>query len=346
MGCSSGWRTLATLRASSGASSRNQACSGGSAPGSNLSRPSRRTWTSSRPCTVDCWRGSREDNVPKVLVSGSGGQLGHELAELLPRRGHEVVALSKGELDVADFGGVRLALKEHAPDVVVNAAAYTNVDGCETEADLAYGVNALGPRNLAQICEELGCDLLHVSTNYVFDGESRRPYEPFDTPSPISVYGRTKLAGEEYVRQLTNRWYVVRSAGVYGTGHNFVQTMLRLGAAREVLKVKDDEFISPTYAVDLAEGIAEVIESGLYGLYHVTNSGSCSWYEFAREIFRLAGIETEVVPIPGSEYPLPAARPANGILASVGSPELRHWSKALADYLEQEVASDGARVRS
>ena len=155
---------------------------------------------------------------------------------------------------MADFAAVRLALEEHAPDVVVNAAAYTNVDGCETEADLAYRVNALGPRNLAQICEELGCDLLHVSTNYVFDGESSRPYEPFDTPDPISVYGRTKLAGEEYVRQLTNRWYVVRSAGVYGRGHNFVRTMLRLGAERDVLKVKDDEFISPTYAADLARG--------------------------------------------------------------------------------------------
>jgi dTDP-4-dehydrorhamnose reductase len=231
---------------------------------------------------------------------------------------------------------VRLALEDHAPDVVVNAAAYTNVDGCETEAELAYRVNALGPRNLAQICEDLGCDLLHVSTNYVFDGESRRPYEPFDTPNPISVYGRTKLAGEEYVRQLTNRWYVVRSAGVYGRGHNFVRTMLRQGVERDVLKVKDDEFISPTYAADLAEGIVGVIEDRHYGLYHLTNSGSCSWYEFAKEIFSLAGVEVEVVPVPRSEYPLPAARPANGVLSALGSPELRHWREALEDYLRRE----------
>jgi dTDP-4-dehydrorhamnose reductase len=285
---------------------------------------------------VDCWRESREDNVPKVLLSGSGGQLGLCLAELLPLRGHEVVALSKGELDVVDFGGVRLALEDHAPDVVVNAAAYTNVDGCETEAELAYRVNALGPRNLAQICEDLGCDLLHVSTNYVFDGESRRPYEPFDTPNPISVYGRTKLAGEEYVRQLTNRWYVVRSAGVYGRGHNFVRTMLRQGVERDVLKVKDDEFISPTYAADLAEAIVGVIEDRHYGLYHLTNSGSCSWYEFAKEIFSLAGVDVEVVPVPGSEYPLPAARPANGVLSALGSPKLRHWREALEDYLRRE----------
>jgi dTDP-4-dehydrorhamnose reductase len=278
--------------------------------------------------------------LSKVLVSGSGGQLGLELSELLPRRGHEVVALSKLELDVADFGAVRMALEEHSPEVVVNAAAYTNVDGCETEPDLAYRVNALGPRNLAQLCEERGCELLHVSTNYVFDGGSRRPYEPFDRPGPISTYGRTKLAGEEYVKQLTNRWYVTRSAGVYGRGHNFVRTMLRLGAERDALEVKDDEYTSPTYAVDLAEGIARVIEDGQRGLYHLTNAGSCSWYEFTKEIFRLSGVETEVVPIPGSEYPLPAPRPTNGVLSVLGSPGLRHWREALEDYLSREGAID------
>jgi dTDP-4-dehydrorhamnose reductase len=276
--------------------------------------------------------------VPKVLISGSGGQLGLELSELLPQRGHEVVAFSREELDVADFGAVRLALEEYSPDVVVNAAAYTNVDGCETEADLAHRVNALGPRNLAQLCHARGCDLLHVSTNYVFDGASERPYEPFDTPSPISVYGRTKLAGEEYVRQLTNRWYVVRSAGVYGRGHNFVRTMLRLGVERDALKVKDDEFISPTYAVDLAQGIAGVIDTGHYGLYHLTSAGSCSWYEFAKVIFELTGIEVEVNPVPASEYPLPAARPANGVLSALGSPQLRPWREALEDYLGREHA--------
>ena len=274
--------------------------------------------------------------MSKVLLSGSGGQLGLELTELLPGRGHEVIALFRTQLDVADFEAVRLALEEHSPDVVVNAAAYTNVDGCETEPDLAFRVNTLGPRNLAQLCEERGCDLLHVSTNYVFDGESRRPYEPFDAPNPISVYGRSKLAGEEYVRQLTNRWYVVRSAGVYGRGRNFVRTMLRLGAERDVLEVKEDEFISPTFAVDLAEGITTLIEDGHYGLYHLTNAGSCSWYEFAGEIFALAGVEVEVVPVPGAEYPLPAARPANGVLSTLGSPELRHWRDALKDYLERE----------
>jgi dTDP-4-dehydrorhamnose reductase len=286
------------------------------------------------------------DAVVRVLLAGAGGQLGLELADVLPRRGHDLVALDRRRLDVADAGAVDGAIEEHSPEIVVNAAAYTSVDGCEEATEHAYSVNALGPRNLAQACGRRGCELLHVSTNYVFDGRDERPYEAFDPPNPISAYGRTKLAGEEYIMRLTNRWYVVRSAGVYGRGHNFVRTMLRVARERDLLKVKDDEFISPTYARDLAEGIAGIIEDGRYGLYHLTNAGSCSWYEFTREIFRLAGIETELVPIPGSEYPLPAARPANGILSSVGSPRLRHWSEALADYLAQEVAPDDLRVRS
>ena len=275
----------------------------------------------------------------RVLLTGAGGQLGLELAGILPDRGHEVVALDRLALDVADPEAVEGAIDEHTPEIVVNAAAYTNVDGCEEAIDLAFSVNALGPRNLAQACERRGCGLLHVSTNYVFDGRDERPYEPFDPPNPISAYGRTKLAGEEHVMRLTNRWYVVRSAGVYGRGHNFVRTMLRVAKERGSLKVKDDEFISPTYARDLAEGIAGIVEDGRYGLYHLTNAGSCSWYEFTREIFRLAGVETEVVPIPGSEYPLPAARPANGVLSSLGSPKLRHWGEALADYLLREAVA-------
>lgn len=275
----------------------------------------------------------------RALVTGASGQLGRELVDILTGRGHEVVALSRSELDVADPAAVERAVEAHSPKLVANAAAYTNVDGSETETGTAYAVNALGPRNLAQACERQGCELLHVSTNYVFDGESKRPYEAFDLPNPISAYGRTKLAGEEYVKHLSNRWYLVRTAGVYGEGHNFVRTMLRVARERDELKIKDDEFISPTYARDLAEGIAEVIETGLYGLYHLTNSGSCSWYEFAEEIFSLSGTEVEVLPIPTSEYPLPAARPANGVLSTLGGPSLRHWREALADYLEREGAT-------
>jgi dTDP-4-dehydrorhamnose reductase len=296
-----------------------------------------------RPAIIE--RRGRDPGAPdqaqdlKVLVTGAGGQLGQALSEILPSQGHEAVALDRKGLDVTDERSVDAALEAHAPDVVVNAAAYTNVDGAEGEPELAYAVNALGPRNLAQACEARGVALLHVSTNYVFDGLSERPYEPFDPPNPVSVYGRTKLAGEECVRHLTNRHYVVRTAGVYGEGRNFVRTMLRVGGERDVVRVKDDEYVSPTYARDLAEGIAEVLESGRYGVYHLTNAGSCSWYEFTREIFALAGIETEVVPIPSSQYPLPAARPANGVLSPLGSPAMRHWREALEDYLRRESAT-------
>lgn len=277
-----------------------------------------------------------------MLVTGASGQLGLELAELLPGRGHETAALARGDLDITDAGAVGRVLEEHGPEVVVNAAAFTDVDRCETETEEAYAVNALGPRNLARACEERNIALVHVSTNYVFDGEQARPYEPFEATRPISAYGRTKLAGEEYVMRLTNRWSVVRTAGVYGRGGNFVRTMLRVAAERDVLKVKDDEYVSPTNARDLAEGIARTIEADDYGLYHLTNAGSCSWYEFAREILRLGGIGTEVLPIPSSEYPLPAARPANGVLSALGSPKLRHWRQALEDYMEREAAAAAA----
>ena len=275
----------------------------------------------------------------KILVTGANGQLGLDLTDILPESGHEVVPLARKDLDISDAEAVERTIDEHAPELVVNAAAYTNVDGCETEPDLAYAVNALGPRNLARSCEQRGAELLHVSTNYVFDGYGERPYEPFDLPNPISAYGRTKYAGEEYVKHLSTRWYIIRTAGVYGEGHNFVRTMLRVGRERDSLKVKDDEYGSPTYAKDLAEGVVEIINAGLYGIYHVTNSGSCSWYEFAREIFDLAGVEVEVTPVPASEYPLPAERPANGVLSSPGGPELRHWREALAEYLERESGS-------
>ncbi len=281
----------------------------------------------------------------RILITGAGGQLGLELKDLLAG-GHEVVPLTHRELDIADAPAVERALQEYAPDLTINAAAYTDVDGCEAEPGLAYRANALGPRNLAQFCERRGCELLQVSTNYVFDGEKEEPYEPFDPPNPISVYGKTKLAGEEYVKHLSTRWYVVRSAGVYGEGHNFVRTMLKAAARGEELKVKNDEFISPTYARDLAAGVSEVVESGLYGVYHVTNAGSCSWYEFAREVFDLAGIEVEVKPVASSEYPRPAARPANGLVYSPYGPKMRHWRVALNDYLKDEAIVETAGLEN
>jgi len=277
----------------------------------------------------------------KVLLTGAGGQLGKELSRLLPERGHETIPLIRADFDITDSRAVARSIEEHAPNLVINAAAFTGVDAAETEIEAAYAANALGPRNLAVACERAGCELLHVGTNYVFDGTSERPYEPFDPPKPLSVYGRTKLAGDEYVMRLCRRWYVVRTAAVYGEGGNFARTMLRLAGGRDEVQVKDDEFVSPTYARDLAEGIIRIVEAGEYGVYHLTNSGSCSWYEFALEIMRLSGAEVRVTPVSSAEFPLPAPRPANGVLSGLGSPRLRHWREALAEYLERGGVARG-----
>lgn len=275
----------------------------------------------------------------KILLTGAGGQLGLELSRLLPRRDHEVIPLARTDLDITDSQTVEQTVEQHSPDLVINAAAFTGVDAAETEAEAAHAANAIGPRNLAVACGRADCALLQVGTNYVFDGTLDRPYEPFDHPNPLGVYGRTKLAGDEYVMRLCHRWYVVRTAGVYGEGGNFVRTMLRLGRERDEIRVKDDELVSPTWARDLAEGIARIVETGEYGLYHLTNSGSCSWYEFTLEIMRLSGMEVRVTPVPTAEYPLPAPRPANGVLSGLGSPRLRHWREALAEYLDHEGVS-------
>jgi len=275
----------------------------------------------------------------KILLTGAGGQLGLELSRLLPQRDHEVIPLARTDLDITDSRAVEQTVEQHSPDLVINAAAFTGVDAAETEVEAAYAANAVGPRNLAVACERADCELLQVGTNYVFDGKLGRPYEPFDPPNPLGVYGRTKLAGDEYVMRLCHRWYVVRTAGVYGEGGNIVRTMLRLGRERGEIRVKDDEFVSPTWARDLAEGIAQIVEAREYGLYHLTNSGSCSWYEFTLEIMRLSGTEVRMTPVSTAEFPLPAPRPANGVLSSLGSPQLRHWREALAEYLDHEGVS-------
>ncbi len=274
----------------------------------------------------------------KILLTGANGQLGKELSHLLPERGHEVIPLNRVGLDITDSRAVARMIQDHASQLVINAAAFTGVDAAETETEAAHATNALGPRNLAGACERAGCELLHIGTNYVFDGTSERPYEPFDPPNPVSVYGRTKLAGDEYVMRLCRRWYVVRTAAVYGEGGNFARTMLRLAGERDEIQVKNDEFISPTYARDLAEGIIQIVGAGEYGVYHLTNSGSCSWHEFALEIFRLSGAEVRVTPVSSAEFPLPAPRPANGVISDFGGPRLRHWREALAEYLEREGA--------
>lgn len=273
----------------------------------------------------------------RVLITGANGQLGNELLKVLDK--HEVFGFSKEELNITDAKNVSDKLQEVEPNVVIHCAAYTNVDGCESESDLAYKVNASGAGNIAAECLRLGAAMVYVSTDYVFDGQKGQPYYEFDKPNPINAYGRTKLAGEEIVKSLLKHYYIVRTAWLYGNqGGNFVKTMLKLAEKQDKLNVVNDQIGSPTNALDLAKAIGTIIESNKYGVYHATNSGSCSWFDFAKKIFDIKGINVGVNPITSDQLNRPAKRPEHSILnnfnlqANLGY-EMRSWEEALREYL-------------
>lgn len=277
------------------------------------------------------------EHIVKVLITGSEGQLGRDLVRVLSDE-HELFPFDL-DMDVTDFDGTMKTVTTISPDVVIHAAAYTDVDGCELDADLAYKVNALGTQNVALACQKCGAAALYVSTDFVFDGKKGEPYLEFDEPNPLSVYGRSKLAGERYVASLLDRYYITRTAWLFGKhGRNFVKTILKLAEEREELTVVGDQVGSPTYSLDLAKTIAELIKTGWYGLYHTTNSGSCSWFEFAKKILEYAGKRgVKVSPITSEELNRPAPRPAYSVLRNYclelrGIQPLRHYEEALRDY--------------
>lgn len=285
----------------------------------------------------------------RLALIGANGQLGYDLMQRLA--GQDAVPLTHADLDIADGDAVERVLDAAACDVVINLAAYHRVDDCEApgNAERAFLVNGLGVRNLARHCARTGRVLVHFSTDYVFDGRAGRPYTEEDAPRPLSVYGASKVAGEHFVQALCERYYLIRTTGLYGVvgssgkGGNFVETMISRGRAGAPLRVVDDQVMSPTATADLAGKVLELIATGRYGLYHITNSGWCSWYEFARTIFELDGINADLQPTTSAAFGAAARRPAfsaleNRRLVAAGLTPLRPWREALADYLKARAA--------
>jgi dTDP-4-dehydrorhamnose reductase len=287
--------------------------------------------------------------VPKVLVTGARGQLAADLGRVLAHR--EVVALDRTALDIGEPAAVAACLRELRPRLVLNAAAYNAVDAAEDEPERALRTNTLGPLYVARACREVGALLVHFSTDYVFDGTSRRPYREDDPPRPLSVYAASKLAGEELVRISGADHLIVRTCGLFGKqgrergGGNFVERMLAAALSGRKLRVVRDQIVAPTSTADLAAKVVELLARvepdrprEMLGVWHVTNSGECSWYEFARAIFEEAGVAADLSPVTAAEFGARARRPPFSVLASerlraAGLRPLRHWREALRDYL-------------
>ena len=276
----------------------------------------------------------------KVLVTGVKGQLGFDVVRELEKRNMEAVGVDIEEMDITDAQSVDRVIREAAPDAVIHCAAYTAVDAAEDNEELCRKVNAEGPQNIANVCKALDIKMIYISTDYGFDGQGERPWEPEDERHPLSVYGQTKYEGELAVQNTLEKYFIVRIAWVFGVnGKNFVKTMLRLAETHNKLTVVNDQYGSPTYTYDLARLLVDMVLTDKYGVYHATNEGICTWYEFACEIFRLAGIEMEVAPVSSDEYPAKAKRPENSRMSkdkleANGFERLPAWQDALKRYLE------------
>ncbi len=276
----------------------------------------------------------------RVLITGAGGQLGYDLVSEFSLNGYQVFGLTRQDLDITDQDMVKSVFKEVKPDLIVHAAAYTAVDQAESDVDDAFRVNAIGTRNVALEANRYKAKIVYVSTDYVFNGQAREPINEFSPVAPIGVYGQSKLAGENYIRDLCNQFFIVRTSWVYGShGNNFVKTMLKLGQEKEEIGVVADQIGSPTYTVDLAKIIVEIGATEKFGIYHVSNSGSCSWYEFAKAIFEIGGMDVKVKALSTEEFPRPAKRPAYSVLDHMGLRlngfnKVRNWRDALRDFLE------------
>lgn len=282
----------------------------------------------------------------KILITGSKGQLGKQLIKECKERKICYAAYDISEFDITDKEASLLVVNREKPSVIINCAALTDVDGCERNETLAFKVNALGPKFLAEIALEKNIVLVHLSTDYVFDGNGNiengklRPYIETDITNPKTVYGKSKEAGENFVRAIASRYFIVRSAWLYGDGKNFVQTILNLGKKEKCITVVNDQVGSPTSTVDLARAIIELIHTESYGLYHGTCEGECSWYDFALEIFKQIGLDTEVMPISTAEYKNFTPRPHYSVLENKALKNLnintfREWKVSLKEYIDE-----------
>lgn len=276
----------------------------------------------------------------KVFVTGVKGQLGFDVVNELNKRGHEAVGVDIDEMDITDKDSVNRVIKAAAPDAVIHCAAYTAVDAAEDNEELCRNVNAKGTEYIAGVCRELDIKMMYISTDYVFNGQGTRPWEPDDERAPLNVYGQTKYEGELAVEENLAKYFIIRIAWVFGVnGKNFIKTMLNLGKTHDKLTVVADQTGSPTYTYDLARLLVDMIETEKYGRYHATNEGECTWYEFACEIFRQAGMDVKVEPVGSDQYPAKAKRPANSRmnkdkLEENGFLPLPFWQDALKRYLE------------
>lgn len=270
----------------------------------------------------------------KILILGSNGMLGHELAEVFKDK-NELFLWDREQIDITKRDEVMKKIGELKPDAVINAAAYTAVDKAETEKDSAYKVNGCAVGFISAICKQINALLVHFSTDYVFDGESHNGYKENHPYKPINMYGKSKALGEKMILDIEPQYYLIRTSWLFGkSGKNFVETMLKLEADGKNIKVVNDQFGSPTYTKDLAKEARKLVESKkLFGIYHITNSGFCSWYEFAVKIFELSKLKPDVRPVKSEEFPTPAKRPTYSMLVNTKLPPMRPWEEALKDYL-------------
>ena len=279
--------------------------------------------------------------MKKILVTGCNGQLGKAIQKEYESEAAELILTDVADLDITDNAQVLQFVREHKPQVIMNCAAHTAVDLCEEQWDLAYRINAIGPRNLAIAATQTGAKLMHISTDYVFSGDGDHPYTEFDPVGPNSAYGKTKLEGERFVQQFAKNYFIIRTAWLYGDGKNFVKTMLKLSETRDNVSVVKDQFGSPTSAAELAKMMHHLEPTENYGLFHGTCEGSCSWADFADEIFRLAGLPTRVNHITTEEYGSATRRPAysvldNYMLRLTTDCRMADWQDAIREYMEEQ----------